>query len=243
MNKNWLLFFLVGFAPGIALLLRGLVWGADSFAFWGVSCGLDKYALKLASPSWFVWFIQEIINCNFFVLVFFMIVFYLASLWGIYQFGKNLFAHQALLFPILVGSLTPLFFIEALRFENDFFGWCLAWFGVGLWFLLSKHKMLRFVALLPIVLGVILWFPSIFIAVIPLFYVGFVRKHLNLLISIGLIALFIVYGWYFIGSFTQGVGENAVAEEIPLVGIVFVLHIIHFWKKIPQPFKIGRAHV
>ena len=76
MNKNWLLFFLVGFAPGIALLLRGLVWGADSFAFWGVSCGLDKYALKLASPSWFVWFIQEIINCNFFVLVFFMIVFY-----------------------------------------------------------------------------------------------------------------------------------------------------------------------
>lgn len=236
MNRNWVLFFFVGVAPGLALLLRGLVWGADSFAFWGVSCGLEKYALKLASPSWFVWFIQNIINCNFFVLVFFMIVFYLASLWGIYQFGKNLFAHQALLFPILVGSLTPLFFIEALRFENDFFGWCLAWFGVGLYFWLSKHKMLRFVALLPIVFGVTLWFPSIFIAVMPLFYVGFVRKHLNLLISIGLILLFVVYGWYFIHSFTQGIGENAVAEEIPLVGIVFVLHIIHFWKKIPQPF-------
>ena len=27
-----------------------------------------------------------------------------------------------------------------------------------------------------------------------------------------------------------------MGEEIPLVGLVFILHIFHFWRKIPQPF-------
>jgi hypothetical protein len=56
-----------------------------------------------------------------------------------------------------------------------------------------------------------------------------------LILLVGLIALFVVYKGYLVSSFTQGIGVNAVSEEIPLVGLVFILHILHFWKRIPKP--------
>ena len=50
----------------------------------------------------------------------------------IYFFGKYWFKEKAYLLPIYFATLTPLIFIEVLRFENDFFGWGLAFVALGL---------------------------------------------------------------------------------------------------------------
>lgn len=122
---------LVSLAPAITLLIRGVVWGADSFAFWSYSCGNVGLAGSLAS-SFFAGFIYPLINCNFFNLVFLMWVFYFLGLLGAWVFAKLLFSHHAFRLAVYLGALTPLFFVEGLRFENDLFGWCLMLIALGL---------------------------------------------------------------------------------------------------------------
>jgi hypothetical protein len=237
-NYNKALFILVGLAPAIALLLRGIVWGSDSFAFWSVSCGQSQYAGMLSSPAWFVWFIQEVINCNFVSLVFFMAVFYFLALFGLYMVGKRLFARQALLLPIVVGSLTPLFFLEALRFENDFFGWSLGFLALGLFLVFLERKNYLVLSLGCIIasFSIGLWFPSIFIILIAFFCLDIPQKHKNIVVGIGVIASLVLFWSYLTNSFTQILTGNLIGEEIPLIGLIFILHIAHYWNKIPQPF-------
>lgn len=229
--------------PAFALWFRGFVWGADSFAFWAVSCGQSQYAGMLSSPGWFVWFITNIIGCNLLVLCFFLFVLYFLALWGLFRLGKALFLHHAWLFPFLTASLTPLFFLEGLRFENDVFGWCLAFFGVGLFYFCFGRGFWRlssiplfFIACVSMFFACLLWFPSFLVCLLCVFCVVRDYKSANVVICIVLLVLLALFSGYLSHSVTQGIGNNAVSEEIPLVGLVFILHILHFWKKTPKPF-------
>jgi hypothetical protein len=140
-SKYWLpILVVVAALPGLTVLLRGLVWGSDSFGFWAVSCGRSEFARYLSSPNWFVWFLENIVACDLYRLVFIMFLLYFFALLGVYQIGKQLFGEKGWMLPILVGCLTPLFFIEALRLENDFFGWTLMFVAVGLILIAFKGK-------------------------------------------------------------------------------------------------------
>ena len=223
--------------PSLTLLLRGSVWGADSFAFWSVACGQSQYAGMLSSPVWFVGFIQNWVGCSLLNLALVTWFLYFFVLLGVYFFSKLYFGKGAWRVPVYVACLTPLFFIEVLRFENDFFGWSLAFIALGLFALFFQKK-----SLISLFLGVILacfsyflWQPSIFILVLACFWlpVSFIYQYILIGITL-LINLFNKVG-YAASSITQGISQNAVSEEIPLVGLVFVLHVLHFYKKIPFP--------
>lgn len=99
-----------------------------------------------------------------------------------------------------------------------------------------KYAFIMFLITILFITSILLWLPSVFVWFLIFFKSKLQSNLKNIILVLTIVVLSIFYGWYFIHSFTQGIGENAVAEEIPLVGIVFVLHIIHFWKKIPQPF-------
>ena len=63
MSVRWL--WLVAFAPIIGLFFRGFVWGADSFAFWSLGCGVIGRGTSLNSHFWFTNLVP-LLNCNFF---------------------------------------------------------------------------------------------------------------------------------------------------------------------------------
>ena len=136
------LFLVVVSTPSLTLLLRGVVWGSDSFAYWALSCGNVSVINNLHSPQWFYWFIQKIISCDLYQLAFIMFVLYLCSLVAVWIIGKHFFGSEGWRLPIYLGSLTPLFFLEAMRFEPEFFGWTIAFIALGLftWFL-DKTKV------------------------------------------------------------------------------------------------------
>jgi len=243
MNKNLLIFF-VALAPLIALFLRGIVWGADSFAFMAVSCGQTIFANKLSSPLWFTDLLPYL-NCNFYLLVVVMFFFYLLALFGLKIFGEKLFGEQGFLFPIVVGSVTPLVFFEAVRFENQFFSWTMSFMVLGLFALYLKNNkltskaLLLFLCVLLSVFSLLIWRASI----IPLFMcfliTDFPQDIKNIVVRIGFITGLAFFSNYILYSFTQLLNPaNIIAEELPIVGIIFLLPIIHLIKHVPKEFKL-----
>jgi len=237
---KWLAVFLVALAPSMVLLARGVVWGSDSFAFWAASCGANVG--NLSSPSWFVQFIQFAVNCNLYQLALIMFLLYFFALCAFWIIGKHFFGSEGWRLPVYLGSLTPLIFLEALRFENDFFGWTLAFIVVGLVCCYYSEYFKRFgliwvVLSIPLVIiSVELWLPSVLILAMCFFL-------LNLPPSVkkmGFVALlfgFIFLQWgYLVKSFNFN-PNTWIAEEIPLLGLLFVIHILFFWRFVPKEFK------
>lgn len=214
-------------------MLRGSVWGSDSFAYWAYSCFGN---VVLNDSNSFLFFVKNIVNCNLFNLAVIISFLYFLVLLSIYFFGKKWFKDKAYLLPIYFACLTPLIFIEVLRFENDFFGWSLAFIALGC-FSLSNKKIGLIIGSLLAVLSLLLWVPSIFILLLAVFLMDLPLVWYYLFLGIGLVIGLSQYVGYALGSFTNGIGLNAVSEEIPLVGLVFILHVLHFYKKIPLPVK------
>lgn len=239
MNK-FLLVLIVSLAPLFSLFLRGVLWGADSFAFLGASCGL--VSLKELGHPFFAQFVP-LFSCNFYLIIFVMWVFYFFGLIGVWVFGNFLFKNKGFLLPIVFGSVGVLFFVEGLRFENQLFGVCLSLMALGLFTLtLSYKKSLTglFASILGIItcfLSILCWFPSLFILAIAFFLLPVNLKHKNNCFFVGLIFFVIMFGQYF---FFDPVFQlfffptDLISENLPLVGVVFILHIIHFYKYIPK---------
>jgi hypothetical protein len=238
---KWLALLLVAATPFVVLLIRGVVWGSDSFAFWAVSCGQNQFSGDLGVPAWFVSFIQVGVNCSLHQLVFIQFLFYFFALCAVWIIGKHFFGVEGWRLPVYLGALTPLFFLEAMRFENDFFGWSLALISLGLfcWFVdkePGKRVNLELLAIPLGVLSVIIWLPSVFILFMALFLI----KLPSLVQKIGVIALliaFIFLQWsYLLRSFNFNL-ETMIAEEIPFIGLAFVVYLLPFFKRIPGEFK------
>ena len=128
---KWLALFLVAVAPFFVLLIRGVVWGSDSFGYWAYSCGVytSGYALH---PPIFLWFVKTFVNCSLYQLVFIQFLLYLCALLAVWIIGKHYFQGEGWRLPVYLGSLTPLFILDAMRFEPEFFGWTLALISLGL---------------------------------------------------------------------------------------------------------------
>lgn len=234
--------FLVSIAPLIGLVLRGVVWGSDSFAFLAYSCGNYALGARLSSSVFFLDFLR-FLNCDNTLIFGFMWLFYFLGLVGVWLLGNYVFKNRGVLLPIYVGSITPLFFIEGLRFENDLFAWTVAFLGLGLFTLYLTSNKVSTKAILLILISccfffsVFTWLASIliwFICLLLLVRSNALRKSIILVFIAGFI---IIFHKYIIQSFTSLVfSPSLIAEEIPFVGIIFILHIIHYWNKTPEPF-------
>jgi len=246
MVNKWFLVFLFALAPTIALLLRGIVWGADSFAFMAVSCGQTNFANSLSSPLWFTNLLPYY-SCNFYFIIFSMFVFYFLCLISLKLiFDKFLDEENSFLAVFLLASVSPLFFIEALRFENQLFSFCMAFMSIALTLIALKqqnNKKVLFLAIIMALLSVSLWSASILILFIGVLLIDLPSKIKNFLFLLGLGTGIIIFHRYAINSFTMLFESpgNLIAEEIPLIGIVFIIHIVTFIKYVPKqllPYSI-----
>ena len=234
--------FLVALAPTIALLLRGVLWGADSFAFLSVSCG--NPGINSLGHPFFAQFVP-LFNCNFYLIITIMFLFYFFSLISLWVFGNYLFKEKGYLLPIVVGSISPLFFIEALRFENQLFGITLSLIALGLFTLYLSHNK-SYIGLFALFLSIIIgflslfvWFPSLFILTIAFFLLPIKQEYKQTIFLIGLIFFFAFFGKYFFwDSILQLIlfPNDLVSENMPFVGLVFILHIISFYKYVDKKF-------
>ena len=215
--RHSFLVVVVSCLPALVLLIRGIGWGNDSFAFYA------------AFPQF-----------NFVTITFFMLIAYLFALLSLWILGNRVLGCDGWLLPVYVGTLTPLFFIEGMRFENDLFGWSLALVALAVFSLAIDAKKWLKVPLLTffIILGgisCIVWQASIVLLPIALLLLPIKVKYKQVLIILIFFAFFFLQWNYIVHSFDL---TTWVSEEIPLLGLVFVLHLLHFWKKIPQPFTI-----
>jgi len=245
MNK-WFLVFLFALAPFVSLLIRGVVWGADSFAFMAVSCGQTIFANKLSSPLWFTNLLPYF-SCNFFLIIFSMFVFYFLCLISM----KIIFEHflnekESFLAVFLLASVSPLFFIEALRFENQLYSFCMAFMCLALTLLSKKPiygKKVLFLAIIMALFSVSLWSASVLVLFIVIYLVELKPLTRKVLFVLGLVGGILVFHKYAINSFLMLLNSpgNLIAEEIPFVGIVFIIHLITFIKWVPRnmlPYSI-----
>jgi hypothetical protein len=244
--QQFLIVLLVSLAPAITLLIRGIVWGADSFAFWSYSCGNIGLANSLNS-NLFTSFIYPLINCNFHNLIFLMWVFYFLGLLSIWIFAKALFHHQAWRLAVYVGALTPLFFLEGIRFENDLFGWCLMFIALGLWAICievyrNKPHLSVITLLLCIscaIFSVLFWTGSLIL--VPIFALIYLKnlRWIKWVVIYSILIFLLFQTNSIINSFASLLfPEKWIAEEIPFVGLIFILHILHTYKYIPIKFKL-----
>jgi len=248
-KHQFMLIFLAASAPFIALSLRGIVWGADSFAFLAVACGQNSYASFLGSPSWFT-SLLPFFNCNITLISLVMFLFYFLALLGLWIFSKRFFVENSWLgvikdsswkYVFVVASITPLFFLEAMRFENDFFGWTLSFMALGLFTLALTHDKWHikitslFLACIIGFIAVLLWNASILVLLACVFLLIKNQKQ-KILVFFGIITIFLIFfQGYVLSSFNILFSvEKVVAEEIPFVGLIFILHIVHFIKKVPK---------
>lgn len=220
------------FLPFLALLVRGIGWGADSFAFYAATCG--KPVLHQLSSPFFAQFLP-LLNCNFFFISFVMFLFSGLAVFGLYLFFRNFenkyWSERLVLYSL---TLTPLVFFEFMRFENDLFGWSIAFFGLGLstWLFTHNKKVLgTLIWLLSAFISSIIWLPSIIIMLLAGFLIDYDNTPKKAVLWLGIMTCFLIILPYLFGSIRF---TNLIAEEIPLVGLIFVLHILHFWKWIPK---------
>lgn len=230
-NINWLI--LIGLLlPFFTLLVRGIFWGRDPFAFYAGVCGRN---VSGSLSSNFFEYLLTFVPCDFFVISFLMLLTYVFGLVGLYFFFGNFeseFWTRRLMLYVL--TLTPLFFLEGMRFENDLFGWSIAFFGLGLTSLFLRDKKYVFALIIWVLSAIIttlIWLPSIIVMLLIVFLIDYNTKTKKIVLGIGVIGILLVSFNYLLISFRI---ENIVGEELPLVAIVFILHIVHFYKYIPK---------
>lgn len=240
MNVKWL--WLVAFAPVFGLLLRGFVWGADSFAFWSLGCGVIQKSVNLNSHFWFANLVP-LLNCNFYFLLGIMFFFNLLWVCGLWLIGKYFFLedNRIILFVLSVVGLTPLIFLEMLRFENQFFSLALAFLALGIGLMIDKWHYKKTLTILTFIIAFIslsLWSAS-FLVMFPIIFKFLKNFKQTILVSLIGFGIGTTIFWkYALFSFTQLITQpnNLIAEEIPIIGLVFIIHIITFIKFTPKKF-------
>lgn len=87
-------------------------------------------------------------------------------------------------------------------------------------------------------ISILAWTPSIIVWIIaPLIFLNKKQEKLYyLLLIIGIIYFNQTIIYFILSSFTNS--TQIVAEELPLIGIIFIIHIIHFYKYIPRKYII-----
>lgn len=148
-KKNACLLLFVCVVPFIGYFLNPFLAYYDSYAFLSGACGLfegNSYLLPLAF-------------CNHFLNKLILLGLYVVSIFCVAFFGEKVYDKQlGWRVGLYSATLTPLFFQEAMKFENDIFGWTLVFVGFSLFGLAyastkRQHKLLW---------GIIAWCACIF---------------------------------------------------------------------------------
>ena len=122
MNKNnVIILFFVTIIPFIGYLFNPLLAYFDSYAWLGGTCGMNTQ------------FVIPFIPCNIFLIKLVLMSMYILSIFCIARFGESVLGKKiGWKVGLYSATLSPLLFQEALKFENDIFGWSFSFMGLML---------------------------------------------------------------------------------------------------------------
>lgn len=201
--------------------------GSDSYAFVSYACGQSELLVHLNT----VW---SFYPCGTIGIIIFNLIATLIILFSLYYIlSKHTNLDMKYYLFVIFGAI-PLFFLEFLRYENDLMGYALGFFAVCVfeWSLNNKKWVGTIIAFLILILSVQFWKASIILAIIPLAlrYKKENKTHKIIafltLASLG-IYFYFIYNQIYIFSSVNG-------ETLPVIGFIFLLPLIIFWKQVPK---------
>ena len=138
-RKHFFLLLIVTLIPFVGYFLNPLVAGFDSYAFVSQVCG-NTVPGNLGSEL-FKSFLLPLFPCNFLVIKVVLFLAYFAAILGIAFWAEQAVGKErGWKVAFVSATISPLLFFEALKFENDIFGWALSFIGLWLIFRFFNRK-------------------------------------------------------------------------------------------------------
>ncbi len=227
MNRNQLYILLfVTIIPFIGYLFNPLLAYGDSYAFLGGACGINSS------------FVIPFVPCNIFVIKLILLCLYVVSIFAIAKFGESVVGEKlGWRVGLYSAALTPLLFQEALKFENDIFGWSLAFVGLMLIGIGVKETNVRdkaeymFLGIVAILFSSLAWEGTLLLLFAMSLSVFFL---LVLSIPIFLIKFNMLIG-YLLNNFTNA---NPISEEVIGAGMIPMMFLFPAILDIPKKWKL-----
>ncbi len=222
-RKNVLLLFVFCLIPFVFYFFHPLLHYFDSYAFLAGACGVDTG------------FVIPFVPCNIFLIKILLFFCFFISTLAISVFGEQFIGKvngwRVGLFAI---CFCPLFFREVVKFENDVFGWTLAFIGLAVFSIgVNKNKsinkaLIMFLGVLIVFFSTYIWFPT-YLMLLALLLTSIYTIVFAIL---GIIPIFqqIIPRITRITSFSQ----TKILEEIPLIGMFGVLPFLPGLKFTPK---------
>lgn len=235
--KYLLVLFLVCFIPFIGYFANPLLAFNDSYAFLSQTCG--RPVLSDLGSGFFKEFVLPLFPCNIFLIKLVLFGLYFVSILSVWGFARELVGEgKGFRVAFVSATLSPLLFFEAMKFENDIFGWCLCF--LSFWVisvslrpnLAKKVRLpLLFVACCLLFLASIAYIPSILGGIALVFLAPL------LLVPIGLLIwLFLSTGIGYLGN--SLVRAGLVSEEMLGFGVPWIALMLPFILDIPKKLRL-----
>ena len=236
-RKYLLLLFVVTFIPFMGYMLNPFLAFNDSYAFLSEVCG--RPVVSDLGSGFFKEFVLPLFPCNILVIKLVLFCLYFVSILAIWGFGRELVGKEkGFRVAFVSATLSPLLFFEAMKFENDIFGWCLAFIGLWCGSVLLRKGLVwykKFVLLL--VACCLLFFASITYvpSILGGIALGFLVPVLGLPV-LGLIGLFFWVGIGYLGNSLTRAG--LVSEEMLGFGVPWIALLLPFVFDLPKKLRL-----
>jgi len=180
-------------------------------------------------------YIIPLVPCNILIIKTILVGLYILSVFSIAFFGEKVIKENGWRVGFYSATLTPLLFQEAMKFENDIFGWALIFLSFAV-FSLSLNRQNKLIKAICIILATSIAILSTFIWLGSYFGV----LYLGLMffpILVFVIPPFVIYITAVFDYFLKSIFSNQiVSEEMVGAGIIPVMFI--FWVLYSSPKKL-----
>ena len=230
------LLFVVCLIPFMGYFLNPNLAFNDSYAFLSSVCGVEDVGGDLGS---FVFkdFLLPLFPCNVLFIKFVLFLTYFSCILLIGLFAENIVGSgKGWKVAFVSATLSPLLFFEAMKFENDIFGWlfcllglwCISFLANGKVYSLSSKVLYTLVACVCLFFASLLYLPSVLIAVVYCFLVWWV-------VPIVIIPIMYVLNDAFVYLFLTNRG---VSEEMIGYGLPWIVFLFPFIMDVPKKLRI-----
>jgi hypothetical protein len=222
-KKQGLILFIICLIPFLFYFVHPLLHYFDSYAFLAGSCGIDTG------------FVIPFIPCNIFLIKLLLFFCFLVATFSISIFGEQIIGKKlGWRVGLFAVAFCPLFFREIVKFENDVFGWTLAFVGLAVFSIGLTNKkhlykaLLMFFGYLIVIISIFMWFAT-YLMLLSLFLLS-VYTYVFVIIGLIPITQQIIPRINNVFQTTQ----KKILEEIPLIGIFGILPFLLGLKFTPK---------
>jgi len=234
-KKHYIVLFFCALLPFLGYFLNPNIAFNDSYAYLGYICHNPSIPNSLETPLFLG--IISFFPCSIIYLKVYELILYYITLIALAHFGEQAFNKEKGWFvSLFVAGLSPLLFLEAIKFENDQLGWCIAFIALAVTaFALNQQKLKKFsllgLATLLFGLSFLFWKGTIVLFAM----LGFSSI---ILFVFWLLPSTLIFFTSFIGYLQASFSSNMVAENQPGAAIIFLAFFVPFLLDIPKRWKV-----